>query len=439
MNSSVARRIWIGLLVVMVGLLACNVSPTQSAPKKERSDSIYEDLELLTDAISIVQAEYVDETKSKDLIYGALEGMLDHLDPNSSFLNPDAYKEMRLETEGEFGGLGIEIAVRDELLTIISPIDDTPAAKAGLKAGDRIVKINNELTRGLTLQNAVKKLRGKPGSQVALTVLREGEKKLLDYNLTRDVIKIQSVKDTKIIEDHIGYVRIASFQEHTPDDLEQALQRLTQEQMQGLILDLRNNPGGLLDVAVAVSEKFLAPKTLVVSTRGRRGNQNMEFRARGSRHYLNVPLVVMLNEGSASASEIVAGAVQDHHRGVLVGTKSFGKGSVQTVIPMKDGSALRLTTSKYYTPSGRSIHGLGIVPDVVVEEMPALVQMANVPNATELFEKIEKNTLEPDKLPSPDKDKAAAPKPYDMQLARAIDLIKGIRVYQKAPAATSTE
>ena len=435
MQRTTVQRLGLGLLLVVAASLTWNVTATLSAaPKKERPDSIYEDLELLTDAISIIQAEYVDETKSKALVYGALEGMLNHLDPNSSFLNPDAYKEMKLETEGEFGGLGIEIAVRDDLLTIIAPIDDTPAHKAGLKAGDKIVKINNELTRGVTLQEAVKKLRGKPGTQVAVTILRERERKLLDFTLTRDIIKIQSVRDTKILEDRIGYIRLASFQEHTPDDLEQALGRLTQEQMNSLILDLRNNPGGLLDVAVSVSEKFLEPKQLIVSTRGRRGNQNMEFRARGSSHHLGFPLVVLVNNGSASASEIVAGAVQDHRRGVLLGAKTFGKGSVQTVIPMKDGSALRLTTSKYYTPSGRSIHGEGIIPDVVVEEMPNLVTAEAAPNTQELFEKIERNTLEPDKLP-PD-GKAAADKPFDMQLARAIDLIKGIRVYQAAPATT---
>jgi len=432
MQRTTVQRLGLGLLLVVAASLTWNVTATLSAaPKKERPDSIYEDLELLTDAISIIQAEYVDETKSKALVYGALEGMLNHLDPNSSFLNPDAYKEMKLETEGEFGGLGIEIAVRDDLLTIIAPIDDTPAHKAGLKAGDKIVKINNELTRGVTLQEAVKKLRGKPGTQVAVTILRERERKLLDFTLTRDIIKIQSVRDTKILEDRIGYIRLASFQEHTPDDLEQALGRLTQEQMNSLILDLRNNPGGLLDVAVSVSEKFLEPKQLIVSTRGRRGNQNMEFRARGSSHHLGFPLVVLVNNGSASASEIVAGAVQDHRRGVLLGAKTFGKGSVQTVIPMKDGSALRLTTSKYYTPSGRSIHGEGIIPDVVVEEMPNLVTAEAAPNTQELFEKIERNTLEPDKLP-PD-GKAAADKPFDMQLARAIDLIKGIRVYRSAP------
>jgi len=411
MQRTTVQRLGLGLLLVVAASLTWNVTATLSAaPKKERPDSIYEDLELLTDAISIIQAEYVDETKSKALVYGALEGMLNHLDPNSSFLNPDAYKEMKLETEGEFGGLGIEIAVRDDLLTIIAPIDDTPAHKAGLKAGDKIVKINNELTRGVTLQEAVKKLRGKPGTQVAVTILRERERKLLDFTLTRDIIKIQSVRDTKILEDRIGYIRLASFQEHTPDDLEQALGRLTQEQMNSLILDLRNNPGGLLDVAVSVSEKFLEPKQLIVSTRGRRGNQNMEFRARGSSHHLGFPLVVLVNNGSASASEIVAGAVQDHRRGVLLGAKTFGKGSVQTVIPLRDGSALRLTTSLYYTPLGKSIHGEGLEPDVVVEE-------GSEPLAKE---------KKPISLP----EEESPPSVSDPAILRAIDLLKGLKVYK---------
>ncbi len=405
------------------------------SPPKETKDDLYSQLELLTDAITLVRSDYVTEVKSKDLIYGALKGMLSSLDPYSQFMDPDTYNEIKVETEGSFGGLGIEISIKDGLLTIISPIEDTPAFKAGLKPGDRIVKINKESTKDITLIDAVKRMRGKPGTPVTLTILREKEKQLSDYTVVRDIIKIKSIKEAKLIEDKIGYIKLIEFQENSSKDLEDALDNLQKGGMDSLILDLRNNPGGLLNVAVEVSDKFLPADKMIVSTKGRLKNQNLEFKSTSRQKHLDFPMVILVNNGSASASEIVAGAMQDHKRGILLGVKTFGKGSVQTVIPLKDGSALRLTTSKYFTPSGRSIHDLGIAPDVVVELEESKEEKAEQPAA--IFEKIktQEQKFEPKhEKESKDKEKISAetegkPQPYDNQLARAVDLIKGIKVY----------
>ena len=408
-------------------LLVLVAGGSLQAKRAANEEALYKELELFTDALSIVEADYVEEPQAKQLVYGALKGMLATLDPYSQFLDPDSYNELKVDTEGQFGGLGIEITVKDDLLTVITPIDDTPAYKAGLKSGDRVVKIDGELTRGITLLDAVKKLRGKPGTSVTLTVLREGEGTLKDFKLTRDIIKIQSVREAKMLEEHIGYLRLSDFREGTPKDLEAALEQLKAQQMDGVILDLRNNPGGLLDVSVSVAELFLDRRQLIVSTKGRLRNQNFEFRSRRAGPAHDIPMVVLVNEGSASASEIVAGAMQDYRRGIILGTKSHGKASVQTIFPLKDGSALRLTTSKYFTPSGRSIHGQGITPDVVVPfEAPPEPKEKDKdkekrPQADEVF----------DRLEHPDDPQASAPKrAVDNQLARAIDLLKGIKVYQ---------
>lgn len=400
------------------------------AKRPDGNDAYYKELDLFGDALKIVQEDYVEEAEAKPLMYGALKGMLATLDPYSQFLDPDSYNELKIETEGQFGGLGIEITVKDELLTVISPIDESPAYHAGMKAGDRIVKIDGVITRGITLLDAVKKLRGKPGTSVKLTVLREGENALKEFTITRDNIKIQSIRDVQMLEDHIGYIRLSDFRENTPRDLEAALTQLRAQGMEGLVLDLRNDPGGLLDVSVTTSEVFLDRHQLIVSTKGRLKSQNMEFRSRQKGEAHDLPLVVLINEGSASASEIVAGAIQDHHRGIIMGTKSHGKASVQTIFPLKDGSALRLTTSKYFTPSGRSIHGQGIMPDVVVpfQEPPAKDkdEKEKTPNAAEVFDELE------EKKPQTVSEKLAK----DNQLARAVDLLKGIKIYQQAEKAT---
>ena len=407
-------------------------------------EKLYEQIELFSDVVSIVKAEYVDEVPPKDLIYGALKGMLASLDSHSQFMDPDTYNEIKVETEGQFGGLGIEISIRDGLLTIISPIDGTPAYNAGVKAGDRIVKIDGESTKDITLLDAVKKLRGKPGTEVTITVLREKTRKLFDITITRDIIKIESIKKARIIEDKIGYIRLVEFKENSPKDLDAAIKELEEKGMDSLILDLRNNPGGLLNVAVEISDKFLPEGVMVVSTKGRRKGQSVEFKSR-RRPYPDYPMVVMINEGSASASEILAGALQDHKRAIILGTTSFGKGSVQTVIPLRDGSAARLTTAKYFTPSDRSINNVGIVPDVVVElkEVPKeakaeaediFEQIAEKENGAEekeagVKEKEDVEGEEPEVDSSKEGEIELEKEVYDNQLSRAIDLLKGIKVY----------
>ena len=333
---------------------------------RKKRDDLYRQVELFSDVLAIVDAEYVDEIKPKDAIYGALKGMLTSLDAHSQFMDPETYNELKVDTEGKFGGIGIEISIKDGLLTIIAPIEDTPAWKAGLKSGDKIVKINNDLTRGIDLTKAMKKLRGKPGEEVNLTILRESEKKLLEFKITRAIIKINDIKQTKILEDGIGYIRIIEFRETTPKDFDKAIEKLSKLGMKALILDLRNNPGGLMESALEVTGKFLPEDKLIVSTKGRKEDQNLVIMSQDKHPILNLPLAVLINEGSASGSEIVAGALQDYKRAKIFGAKSFGKGSVQTVIPLSDGSALRLTTSKYFTPSGKVIHGKGVLPDVVI-------------------------------------------------------------------------
>ncbi len=425
-------RVW--AIAASIILVAAGARVAADTTKQAPTDheEIYRQLELFTDALRLVQSDYVEEPEAKQLIYGALKGMLSTLDPYSQFLDPDSYNELKVETEGEFGGLGIEITVKDDLLTIISPIDDTPAYRVGLQPGDRIVKIDGELTRGITLLDAVKKLRGKPKTTVTLTVLREGETQLREVALERAIIKIQSIREATMLDQGIGYIRLSDFREKSADDLEAAIKRLQEQHLESVILDLRNNPGGLLDVSVSVAELFLDRHELIVSTKGRLRNQNQELRSRINGPVNTLPLVVLINEGSASASEIVAGAIQDHRRGIILGTKSHGKASVQTIFPLKDGSALRLTTSKYFTPSGRSIHGHGIEPDVDVplEHAPENKDEKDAkdkehdkdtaPKGEELFKRLDGQQIGP----------ATAKKPLDNQLARAVDLLKGIRVYQ---------
>ncbi len=418
------------LLVLSVSLV---IGLQRGVAKDKPSDDFYQQIELFTDAMTVIRSDYVEEPKTKDLIYGALKGMLASLDPHSQFMDPDTYNEIKVETEGSFGGLGIEITIKDDLLTIISPLDGTPAQKAGLKPGDKIVKIDGSLTRDITLVDAVKKLRGKPGTKVALTILREDAGKLIEVELTRDIVRIESVKDGLMLEDHIVYIRISEFQENTGRDLEKALKKLEFQKIEGVILDLRNNPGGLLDVSAEVAEKFIPVGSMVVYTQGRIKSQDLEFKAKATAPRLDFPMVVLINDGSASASEIVAGALQDHGRAILMGIKSFGKGSVQTVIALKDGSALRLTTSKYYTPKGRSIHGLGITPDIIVEPEPAPKETEEEKQknqkSEEIFKKAEKP--EPEKENNPDSADAKLKElKQDNQVARALDLLKGIKAYR---------
>lgn len=431
------------LTVALTSALALTSAKGAGVERKQR-DEWYRQVELFSDTVALIQSGYVDEVKPKDMIYGALQGMLSSLDPHSQFLDPEAYTDLRVETEGKFGGIGIEIAHKDGLLTVITPLADTPAWEAGIKAQDRIVRINGELTRDMTMSNAVKMMRGEPGSEVTITILRESEKKVFDVTIKRAIIVVQDIKDARILEDGIAYIRLTEFREQTAEDLKKKLKKLKDEGMDSLILDLRNNPGGLLESAVQVTEKFLPEGKMIVYTKGRQDSQQMEFKSQEAAPLVDIPMVVLINAGSASGSEILAGALKDYKRAVIVGEKSFGKGSVQTVIPLSDGSALKLTTSKYFTPLGNVIHEKGVEPDIVVAEAApeyAAIEDDDSAIVEKVFEDIERN------VKMKDEEKAAADKKgelepgapeqkkfeylSDIQIMRGIDVIKVAKFYQK--------
>jgi carboxyl-terminal processing protease len=388
----------------------------------------YEELRTFAEVLTLIKKNYVEETKTKDLISGAIKGMVTSLDPHSGYMTPDALKEFQVETKGEFGGLGIQIGVKDNFITVIAPIEDTPAFRAGLKAGDKIIKIAGESTKDMGLHDAVTKMRGPKGTSITLTIFREGWKETRDFSIVRDIIKIKSVK-SKMLPDNIGYVKLTQFQETTSQDMATALAKLKKEGMASLILDMRNNPGGLLNSAVEVSEQFLPQKKLVVYIKGRTGDKT-EYFTESDNSYTEIPMVVLVNQGSASASEIVAGALKDWNRAVVIGVQTFGKGSVQSLIPLSDGSGLRLTTAKYYTPKGISIQGVGITPDIVVKleskngkEMPVVREKdleRHLKNDQQKEEAGEKETMP---LEVSEKD--------DAQLQRAIDTLKTWKVFEK--------
>jgi len=340
-------------------------SPQYAFGSNDDLEETYKNLEVFSNVLSIVQQNYVDDIDTKETLEGAIKGMLISLDPHSSFLKPDDFKELQVETKGSFSGIGIEITLKDDMLTVVSPIEDTPAFKVGIQAGDRIIKIEDESTKDMSIFEAVKKLRGVKGSEVTISIHREDWTDIQEFTIVRDVIPIHSVR-SNILEPGYGYVRITNFQRNTSKDLKSSIEELLNENMlKGLVLDLRNNPGGLLDASVKVVDIFL-DEGIIVSTKGRLEDQNMEFSAHGVGPDYDFPMVILINGGSASASEIVAGALQDHKRALILGTQSFGKGSVQTIIPMSDGAGLRLTTARYYTPNGTSIQATGITPDVLV-------------------------------------------------------------------------
>jgi carboxyl-terminal processing protease len=355
------------LLLIVAAALLSMFTGAVMAKRLPFQGEAYENLKTFTEVLSHIESNYVEETDPEKLIHGAIRGMLRTLDPHSSFMPPDVYREMQVETEGRFGGLGIEITIRDDILTVVAPIEGTPAYRAGIQAGDQIVKIEGESTKEIALIDAVKKLRGPEGTAVTISIFRKGFTEPKDFTLTRAVIQIKSVRWKKLPDD-IGYVKLRSFQKSTSDELEAALHDLEEQNIRALVLDLRNNPGGLLEQAIAVSDEFIEGGKLIVYTKGRLAGQNMKGYSKNDRAHLEFPMVILVNGGSASASEIVAGALQDMGRATVVGTQSFGKGSVQTIIPLSDGSGLRLTTAKYYTPSGREINGKGITPDIIVEE-----------------------------------------------------------------------
>jgi len=365
-NRAFKERLFWPLLVALLLIILFNLNITEKVAAV--TGETYEKLKIFSDALTLVQKNYVDEVKVDDLIYGAIKGMLETLDPHSTFLPPDVYKELQVETKGTFGGLGIEITLKDGILTVVSPIEDTPAYKAGIMTGDQIFKIDGKITKNISLVDGVKRLRGPEGTKVIITIMREGFSEPKNFTLTRAIIQIKSVKYKKL-EDDFGYIRIAQFQEKTDHDFEEALHQLEsgEKPIKGLILDIRNNPGGLLDQAVKISDFFI-DSGLIVYTDGRMENQKIQFFAHKNEQPRDYPMVALVNGGSASGSEIVAGALQDHGKAVIVGTQTFGKGSVQTIIPLDDGSGIRLTTAKYYTPNGRSIQAKGITPDIIVED-----------------------------------------------------------------------
>ena len=447
------------------------------ADKEARPNLPIEELRTFAEVFNAIKQGYVEPVEDKKLIAHAISGMVSNLDPHSSYLDVDAFKDLQVGTQGEFGGLGIEVGMEDGIVKVISPIEDTPAFRGGVKAGDLIFKLDDTLVKGLTLTDAVKKMRGKPKTQIKLSIIRKGETKPIEITLTREVIKIQSVK-SKLVEPGYGYLRVSTFQENTGAAVVKHLNDLYKAgTLNGLVLDLRNDPGGLLNAAVGVSAAFLPPKTLVTYTDGRTEDAKHKYYAspedylrgggRGGEDYLKslpvhalkVPMVVLVNGGSASASEIVAGALQDHKRAVVMGTQSFGKGSVQSVLPLPGNTAIKLTTARYYTPSGRSIQAKGIVPDIVVEESANGESRQRIREADldrHLDNDRDKEAAPAKEAPKPQTKAPAkeAPKPQnnkpgnkeeddekepttrelasknDYQLSQAINLLKGLQIMQ---------
>ncbi len=408
-----------------------------------------DDLRAFTEVFAKIKSDYVEPVEDKVLLEHAISGMLSNLDPHSSYLDAESYKELQVGTSGEFGGLGIEVTMENGFVKVMSPIDDTPAQKAGLRTGDIIIRLDSTPVKGLSLKDAVDIMRGKPGTDILLTVIREGAEKPLKFTLTRAIIKVKSVK-SRSLEKGYGYLRITQFQSHTPENMIEAIGELKREnggELKGLVLDLRNNPGGVLSAAVSVSDAFLE-SGLIVYTEGRVKDSEMKFKATPSDVLNGSPIVVLINAGSASASEIVAGALQDHHRAVIMGEKSFGKGSVQTIVPIGTGAALKLTTARYYTPSGRSIQAEGINPDIPLVNMT--VAAADTPE----FEPVKESNLTGHLENGKEKDQANEPKTEplpkggasetpgkdakdgplaktDYQLHEALNLLKGLNILQK--------
>ena len=410
--------------------------------ERENSET-YRQLNLFGDVFERVRAEYVEDITDKELIENALDGMLSSLDPHSGFLNEERFNDMKVETRGEFGGLGIEVTMESGLVKVVSPIDDTPAFRAGIQAGDYISKIDNEAVMGLNLSEAVEKMRGKVGATIDLVILRKGEDAPIEITITRDIIRIKSVKFR--VEENVGYIRVTTFSQNTGAGVRKAINDITKElgdSVVGYVLDLRNNPGGLLSQAIEVSDAFI-DKGEIVSQRGRYKDSTERNNSNPGDLTDGLPIVVLINSGSASASEIVAGALQDHKRGIIMGTQSFGKGSVQTVMPLPGNAAMRLTTARYYTPSGRSIQGTGITPDIIVEQAKVEVYNTNYDRRREAdlrgslknedTKKQNKDASNDNKkTDKKDDDEKNEDKKQDYQLTRALDLLAGLSLYKES-------
>lgn len=431
------------LILVFGVFLGISASLTGNvlANKEEAKGLPLDQLRNFSDIFSRIKSDYVEDVEDEVLLEHAIRGMLSGLDPHSTYLSPDEYNELRIGTSGEFGGLGIQVGMEDGFVKVISPIDDTPAFKAGLQAGDLIIRLDDKTVKGLTLNEAVKIMRGKPGTDIELTVVREGVDKPLKFVVTRDIIKVKSVKN-RLLDPGYGYIRISNFQSRTAPQLMEAINALKEENqanLKGLVLDLRNNPGGVLNAAAEVSDLFI-DKGKLVYTEGRIDNSHYEYNAKPGDILDGAPVVVLINGGSASASEIVAGALQDHKRAVVMGSKSFGKGSVQTIQELRSGGAVKITTARYFTPNGRSIQGAGITPDIILEKYKVTSadddSFANI-KESDLSNHISNPTMSEEEIQKSQKesktskgDKLLATEDY--QLHEALLLLKGLTIFNKS-------
>jgi len=430
-------RVGIGLLIGLLMGVGLSTTVTVFADKESTAASLpLEELRLFTDVYVRIKNDYVESIDDKTLLENAIRGMLSGLDPHSSYLDAEDFKELQIGTSGEFGGLGIEVGMEDGFVKVISPIDDTPAERAGVKAGDLIVRLDDTPVKGMSLNDAVKKMRGKKGTDIILTIVREGADKPLKIRIVRDTIQVRSVKQ-RILEPGYGYLRITSFQSKTTANLIDAVTKLEKEnegKLNGLILDLRNNPGGVLTGAVGVSDAFLE-KGLIVYTEGRVQDSKLRYNASPGDVINNIPMIVLVNGGSASASEIVAGALQDHHRALIVGTETFGKGSVQTILPLKSDAAIKLTTARYFTPSGRSIQAEGIEPDIKIKSLEVTTVESNgiePLKEADLSRHLDNGNgdVESSKVEKADQDnESLATKDY--QLNEALNILKGLSILTK--------
>ncbi len=426
------------ILLVLMGLVigfSLTIGQHVFAERDDNNALPLEELRAFTEVFANIKNNYVEDITDKELLENAIRGMLSGLDPHSSYLDADAYKELRVGTSGEFGGLGIEVSMEDGFVKVVSPIDDTPADAAGIKAGDLIIRLDDTPIKGLTLREAVNLMRGKPGSDILLTIVRDGTNRPLKVTITRDIIQVKSIK-YESLEPGFGYVRITQFQSHTGSDLKKAINELKKENdgaLNGLILDLRNNPGGVLNAAFEVSDTFLE-QGMIVYTEGRIDDSALEFKATPNDSLEGAPLIVLINSGSASASEIVAGALQDHKRAVIMGSKSFGKGSVQTILPMNNGAALKLTTARYFTPAGRSIQAEGIVPDIPLDRInltaanePEFAPVTEADLAGHLDSGQESRGNDAVNIQQEEKHRVD----QDYQLYEALNLLKGLHILIK--------
>ena len=423
--------------VITFFFITSSFSLANSEKKQDVSTLPLNEIRIFTEIFSKIKSDYVENIEDSTLLKNAIRGMLQGLDPHSAYLDKDSYKELQEGTSGEFGGLGIEVGYEDGFVKVISPIDDTPAKRAGIKAGDLIIRLDGKSVKGISLMEAVKMMRGKPGSEIELTILRGGEEKPFNVTIVRDIITVKNIK-AETIESAFGYIRISNFQIHTVDDLSKALTKLESENnnmLKGLVLDLRNNPGGLLNAAVGVSDLFL-DEGLIVYTEGRVKGSKLKFNAKPSEMFKDIPIIVLVNGGSASASEIVAGALQDHRRAILMGERTFGKGSVQTILPMNDETALKLTTARYYTPSGRSIQASGIEPDMIVKNIKFDVKQNNnmgngLIKESDLTGHLDSEVTKNDSNQKKDNVDNSSLAETDYQLYEALNVLKGLSIHLK--------